>query len=98
MSLVFFTFAFLFNSEINKSPTCVVNEIKIVTGDVWFAGNLSYHLYSRPVWTSSLREEASKLNEDQGVIYVGNSKILKKLCPGVFGTINPVGYCMIGRK
>ena len=82
----------------NKWDKNFINEIKIVTGDVWFAGNLSYHLYSRPVWTSSLREEASKLNEDQGVIYVGNSKILKKLCPGVFGTINPVGYCMIGRK
>jgi len=37
-----------------------------------------------------------KLNE--GVIYTGNPQILKKVCPGVFGTIKPVGYCMIGQK
>jgi len=24
--------------------------------------------------------------------------VLKKVCPGVFGTIKPVGYCMIGRR
>ena len=47
---------------------------------------------------NSLKKEASKISGDQGVIYVGNSKILKKLCPGVFGTIKPVGYCMIGMK
>ena len=36
--------------------------------------------------------------EDQGVIYTGNPKILKRVCPGVYGTIKPVGYCMIGKK
>ena len=25
-------------------------------------------------------------------------KILKEICPGVFGTIKPVGYCMIGKR
>ena len=23
---------------------------------------------------------------------------IKKICPGVFGEITPVGYCMIGKK
>ena len=32
------------------------------------------------------------------MIYVGNPKVLKKICPGVFGEIKPVGYCMIGKK
>ena len=74
------------------------NEIKIVVGDEWFAGNLSYHLYSRPSWTNSLKDKASEIKSDQGVIYTGNAKILKKLCPGVYGVIKPVGYCMIGVK
>ena len=38
------------------------------------------------------------IQNNQGVIYTGNPKILKKICPGVYGTINPVGYCMIGRR
>ena len=38
------------------------------------------------------------ISEDQGVIYVGNPEILKKICPGVFGEIKPAGYCMIGMK
>ena len=82
----------------NKWDKNFFNEIKVVVGDEWAAGNLSYHLYSRPVWTSSLKNKATQIKEDQGVIYVGNSEILKKICPGVFGIINPVGYCMIGIK
>ena len=74
------------------------NEIKIVIGDEWFAGNLSYHLNSRPKWTSSLKSRISEIESNQGVIYTGNPVILKKVCPGVFGTIKPVGYCMIGQK
>ncbi len=74
------------------------NEIKIVVGDEWSAGNLSYHLNSRPMWTNDLKNKATKLKEDEGVIYTGNPQVLKKICPGVFGTIRPIGYCMIGRK
>ena len=47
---------------------------------------------------NDLKNYRSKITEDQGVIYTGNPKILKKVCPGVFGTIKPFGYCMIGRK
>ena len=31
-------------------------------------------------------------------IYTGNPKVLKEICPGVFGTIKPIGICMIGSK
>ena len=82
----------------NKWDDNFINEIKIVIGDEWSAGNLSYHLYSRPIWINDLKNKTSNITEDQGVIYVGNPKILKKICPGVFGTIKPVGYCMIGKR
>ena len=74
------------------------NEIKIVIGDEWSAGNLSYHLYSRPKWMQTLKTNVSDLNSEQGIVYTGNPKVLKKVCPGVFGVIRPVGYCMIGKK
>ena len=82
----------------NKWDDNFVNEIKIVVGDEWSAGNLSYHLHSRPIWINDLQNKTSNITDDQGVIYVGNPKILKKICPGVFGAINPVGYCMIGKR
>ena len=82
----------------NKWNDNFINEIKIVIGDEWSAGNLSYHLYSRPVWFNDLKNNVSLITEDQGVIYIGNPRILKKVCPGVFGTIKPNGYCMIGKK
>ncbi len=82
----------------NKWDNNFTNEIKIVIGDEWSAGNLSYHLYSRPIWINDLKNNASNITEDQGVIYTGNPKILKKICPGIFGTIKPVGYCMIGKR
>ena len=73
------------------------NKISIVVGDEWFGGNLSYHLRSRPKWFSNL-DNAKDIDLKGGVIYVGNPKVLKKLCPGIFGTINPTGICMIGSK
>ena len=82
----------------NKWDNNFRNEIKIVIGDEWFAGNLSYHLNSRPTWMNSLKNGAEAIELNEGVIYTGNPKILKRVCPGVFGTINPVGYCMIGQK
>jgi hypothetical protein len=82
----------------NKWDNNFRNEIKIVIGDEWSAGNLSYHLNSRPMWTNSLQNKVSIIDYSKGVIYTGNPEILKKVCPGVFGKINPVGYCMIGQK
>ena len=74
------------------------NEIKIIVGDEWSAGNLSYHLHSRPKWINDFKNDVSNVKDNQGVIYTGNPKILKKICPGVFGTIKPYGYCMIGKR
>ena len=82
----------------NKWDKNFVNEIKIVVGDEWYAGNLSYHLTSRPIWTNELKDKASQVSSSEGVIYIGNQEILKKICPGVYGAIKPVGYCMIGQK
>ena len=72
--------------------------INVVLGNEWNAGNLSYHLSSRPAWFNDIKGIADNISEDQGVIYVGNPEILKKICPGVFGEIKPTGYCMIGKK
>ena len=82
----------------NKWDDNFNNEIKIVVGDEWSAGNLSYHLTSRPTWLQELKDIAGNLKQYQGVVYTGNPKVLKKICPGVFGTIKPVGYCMIGKR
>ncbi len=74
------------------------NDISVIVGDEWIGGNLSYHLNSRPKWFRSLDGEIEKINPDAGFVYAGNPKVLKKICPGVFGTIKPVGFCMIGIK
>tara|TARA_Y100001970_G_scaffold278073_1_gene383262 strand:+ start:2497 stop:3855 length:1359 start_codon:yes stop_codon:yes gene_type:complete len=72
------------------------NEIGFVVGDEWFGGNLSYHLKSRPIWFNEL--DPNLINSDKGVIYTGNSNVLKKICPGLFGSILKQGICMIGNK
>ncbi len=74
------------------------NEIGIVVGDEWFGGNLSYHLSSRPKWFNKLDKNFENLGKQGGVIYTGNPKVLKEICPGIFGTIRPIGICMIGSK
>ena len=74
------------------------NNISIVVGDEWYAGNLSYHLNSRPQWFNTIESNLSLINSSTGVIYIGNPKILKKFCPGIYGTIKPIGICMIGSK
>ncbi len=74
------------------------NKISIVVGDEWYAGNLSYHLESRPKWFSTIENNLFEINSSTGVIYTGNPKILKKFCPGIYGTIKPIGICMIGSK
>ena len=44
----------------NKWDDNFMNEIKIVIGDEWSAGNLSYHLYSRPVWINDLKNKIGR--------------------------------------
>ena len=82
----------------NKWDDNFINDIKIVVGDEWSAGNLSYHLSSRPIWFNNLKGQTRSITDDKGVIYAGNPEVLKKICPGVFGEIKPVGYCMIGKE
>ena len=74
------------------------NEIMYVIGDEWYAGNLSYHLTSRPKWFLELKNKTEELDPSGGIIYVGNAKILKEICPGDFGKIEKHGYCMIGAR
>jgi len=74
------------------------NEIMYVVGDEWHAGNLSYHLSSRPIWFKSIKGKIDTLDPKGGIIYTGNSGVLKQLCPGDFGQINEQGFCMIGLK
>ena len=45
----------------------------------------SYHLNSRPRWMQGLNIDVSEINLDEGIIYTGNPKVLKEVCPGVFG-------------
>ena len=68
----------------NKWDNNFSNEIKIVIGDEWYAGNLSYHLNSRPKWIKILKNKISKIRVNEGVIYTGNPKILKKNMPWCF--------------
>ncbi len=82
----------------NKWDKNFNNNIGFVIGDEWSAGNLSYHLNSRPKWFNTTPENKNIFNNNLGVIYTGNPKVLKKICPGVYGTIKPIGYCMIGVK
>jgi 4-amino-4-deoxy-L-arabinose transferase-like glycosyltransferase len=75
-----------------------INNIAIVVGDEWVAGNLSYHLQSRPQWFNNLEPKLKDLKLNGGVIYVGNADILKRVCPGDFGIIKTQGICMIGKR
>jgi 4-amino-4-deoxy-L-arabinose transferase-like glycosyltransferase len=85
----------LIQSRWNKNFT---NNISIVIGDEWLAGNLSYHLKSRPKWFNNLNSKLKDLEIEGGVIYVGNKNILKSVCPGEFGSIKRQGICMIGTR
>ena len=77
-----------------------LNKIGIVGGDEWHAGNLSYHLKSRPKWDNILAVEKNttpKNNED-GFILIGDEDILLTICNGVFFKTENLGICMIGKK
>jgi 4-amino-4-deoxy-L-arabinose transferase-like glycosyltransferase len=76
------------------------DDIKLVGGDEWYGGNLSYHLKSRPNWDNIL-ENKSKINLNDingGFIIVGNVNILQNICRGIFLEIDNQGFCLIGKK
>jgi 4-amino-4-deoxy-L-arabinose transferase-like glycosyltransferase len=87
--------AYLVQNKWNKN---FVNNIAIIVGDEWVAGNLSYHLQSRPRWFNDLEPKLKDLKLNGGVIYIGNADILKSVCPGEFGSIKKQGICMIGTR
>ena len=72
------------------------NEIMYVVGDEWHAGNLSYHLNSRPKWFLKISDNMDNLDPKGGIIYTGNSEFLESYCPGEFGKIDKQWFCMIG--
>ncbi len=88
------------------------NEIEIVFGNVWEAGNLSYHLKSKPKWTGGLWHGIKEIpeNTDGGIIVIGdyNENIpVNKICT-ISSTLSYVvllqlknfnhNVCMIGKK
>ena len=76
------------------------NEIKLVGGDEWHGGNLSYHLKSRPLWDNILetKKEIPIKNTVGGFVLIGDVYILTKICSGVFFKIETLGICMVGMK
>ena len=76
------------------------NKINIVGGNEWYAGNLSYHLKSRPKWDNIFDNNKDNVNKnlEDGFVLIGNFDILNKICKGVFLKIENQGVCMIGIK
>ena len=76
------------------------NKIGVVGGNEWHAGNLSYHLKSRPKWDNIFEtgEVTSPKNNQDGFVLIGEEDILSKICNGVFFKIEDQGICMIGKK
>ena len=73
------------------------NEIGIVVGQAWWAGNLSYHLESRPKYIR-VNLVKKELKPQDGVVYIGNESILKKPCNGALFSTHSVYICMVGIK
>jgi len=75
------------------------NDINIVVGQAWWAGNLSYHLESRPKYIRGyLNFVKERLNPKDGIVYIGDKSMLKKSCPGVLFTTHSRYICMVGTK
>ncbi len=76
------------------------NEIKYVVGQAWWAGNLSYHLDSRPKYIRGYLDFVDKnFNTADGVVYIEDkaSKFTKS-CSGTSFVIYSRYICMIGNK
>ena len=88
------------------------NEIEIVFGNVWEAGNLSYHLKSKPEWTGGWWHGIKEIpeNTDGGIIVIGDydeNILVNKICT-ISNTLSYVvllqlknfnhNVCMIGKK
>jgi len=95
-----------------KWDNTFTNEIEIVFGNVWEAGNLSYHLKSKPKWTGGLWHGIKEIpeNADGGIIVIGDydeNIFVNKICT-ISNTLSHVvllqfkyfnhNVCMIGKK
>tara|TARA_Y100001968_G_C18933186_1_gene515208 strand:- start:1 stop:600 length:600 start_codon:yes stop_codon:yes gene_type:complete len=75
------------------------NDIKIVVGQSWWAGNLSYHLVSRPKYIRGyLNFVKEDLDSKDGTVYIGDKNMLNEICPGVLYKTNSLYICMVGDK
>jgi len=76
------------------------NKIGVVGGNEWHAGNLSYHLKSRPKWDNIFvtGKVASSENNEDGFVLIGEADILSEICNEIFFEIEGQGICMIGVK
>ena len=76
------------------------NKIGVVGGNEWHAGNLSYHLRSRPKWDNifAFEKVTAPENNEDGFVLIGEADILSKICNGVFFKTEDQGICMIGKK
>ena len=91
-----------------------VNQIGIVGGDEWHAGNLIYNLNPRPEWDNIFENDKNFMlkNTDDGFILIGDKNILSTICTNltkgnnlsaaltaaVFIEVEKQGICMIGKK
>jgi hypothetical protein len=88
------------------------NEIEIVFGNIWDAGNLSYHLKSKPKWTGGLWNGIKEIPENTvgGIIVIGDydeNIFVNKVC-NISNALSHVvllqlkyfnhNVCMIGKK
>ena len=87
----------LVQKEWNKN---FINKIGLVGGNEWQAGNLSYHLESRPKWDNIFENNKDALpkNDEDGFVLIGDGDILLKICNGVFFKFQEQGICMIGKR
>ena len=82
------------------------NKIGLVFGDEWQAGNLSYHLSSRPKWTHSIKPNEFQIDiinelnsRGIGIIVVGDWIKQKNFCNnGIYLEIKSINFCMLGDK
>jgi len=61
----------------NKWDSNFSNKIEIVFGNIWTAGNLSYHLKSKPEWTGGLWHGIKKIpeNTNGGIVMIGDYNV-----------------------
>ena len=68
----------------NKWDDTFSNEINLVVGYEWFAGNLSYHLSSRPQWIIDLKGKTAEIKKGEGHLHRKSKDFEKNLSRGIW--------------